>query len=180
MEEPGRLQSMGSLRVRHDWVTSLSLFTFMHWRRKWQPTPVFLPGEFQGRGSLVGCRLWGHTESDRTEVTQRQQQWSPRRKLLWNSLRHSCSVAQSCPTLCNPMDCGLPLSIEFSRQEYWSGLPFPTPGNLPDPAILPASLVSPALEGGFYPSEPTGKQLVIAQCQLQLKVSLYYVFQFIF
>ena len=50
MEEPGRLQSMGSLRVGHDWVTSLSLslFTFMHWRRKWQPTPVFLPGESHG------------------------------------------------------------------------------------------------------------------------------------
>ena len=48
-EEPGRLQSMGSLRVGHDWATSLfSLFTFMHWRRKWQPTPVFLPGESQG------------------------------------------------------------------------------------------------------------------------------------
>ena len=60
-EEPGGLQSMGSLRVKHDWATSLSLFTFMHWRRKWQPTPVFLPGESQGRGSLVGCRLWGRT-----------------------------------------------------------------------------------------------------------------------
>ena len=59
-EEPGGLQSMGSLRVRHDWATSLSLFTFMHWRRKWQPTPVFLPGKSQGRGSLVGCHLWGH------------------------------------------------------------------------------------------------------------------------
>ena len=58
MEEPRRLQSMGSLRVGQDWVSSLSLFTFMHWRRKWQPTPVFLPGESQGRGSLVGCRLW--------------------------------------------------------------------------------------------------------------------------
>ena len=57
MEEPGRLQSMGSQRVRHDWATSLSLFTFMHWRRKWQPTPVFLPGESQGWGSLVGCRV---------------------------------------------------------------------------------------------------------------------------
>ena len=68
-EEPGRLKSMGSLRVGRDWVTSLSLFTFMHWRKKWQPTPVFLPGESQGRGSLVGCRLWGHTESDRTEAT---------------------------------------------------------------------------------------------------------------
>ena len=46
----------------------------MHWRRKWQPTPVFLPGESQGRGSLVGCRLWGRTESDTTEVTWWRQQ----------------------------------------------------------------------------------------------------------
>ena len=68
-EEPGRLQSRGSLRVGHDWATSLSLFTFMHWRRKWQLTPVFLPGESQGRGSLVGCHLWGHTELDTTEVS---------------------------------------------------------------------------------------------------------------
>ena len=52
----------------------LSLFTFMHWRRKWQCTPVFLPGESQGRGSLVGCHLWGRTESDTTEATQQQQQ----------------------------------------------------------------------------------------------------------
>ena len=50
-EEPGRLQFMGSLRVRHDRATSFSLFTFMHWRRKWQPTPVFLPRESQGRGA---------------------------------------------------------------------------------------------------------------------------------
>ena len=45
----------------------------MHWRRKWQPTPVFLPGESQGRGSLVGCRLWDRTESDTTEAMQQQQ-----------------------------------------------------------------------------------------------------------
>ena len=69
MEEPGGLQSMGSIRVRHDRATSLSFFTFMHRRRKWQPSPVFLPEESQGRGSLVGCRLWGHTESDTTEAT---------------------------------------------------------------------------------------------------------------
>ena len=68
-EEPGRVRSMGLLRVRHDWATSLWLFTFMHWRRKWQPTPVFLPGESQGRGSPVGCHLWGRTESDTTEAT---------------------------------------------------------------------------------------------------------------
>ena len=74
VEVPGRLQSMGSLRVGHDWVTSLSLFTFIHWRRKCKPTPVFLPGESQGRGRLVGCRLWGRIESDTTEAMQQQQQ----------------------------------------------------------------------------------------------------------
>ena len=72
-EEPGGLQSMASLRVGHNWVTSLSLFTFMHWRRKWQPTPEFLPGGSQGRGSLVGCRLWGcrvgHDWSDLAAAT---------------------------------------------------------------------------------------------------------------
>ena len=68
MEEPGGLQSMGSLIVGHEWATSLSLFTFMHWRRKWQPTPVFLPGEFHGWRSLVGCHLWGHRELDKTEA----------------------------------------------------------------------------------------------------------------
>ena len=59
-EEPGGLQSMGSRRVGHGWAISLSLFTFMHWRRKWRPTPVFLPRESQG---------WGRTESDMTELT---------------------------------------------------------------------------------------------------------------
>ena len=69
IEDPDGLQSMESLQVGQDWATSLSLFTFMHWRRKWQPTPVFLPGEFQRQGSLVDFRLWGHTESDTTEAT---------------------------------------------------------------------------------------------------------------
>ena len=73
----------GVARVGHDCATSLSLFTFMHWRRKWQPTPVFLPGESQGRGSLVGCRLWGRTELDTTETTQQQQQ---QHVLNWTSL----------------------------------------------------------------------------------------------
>ena len=67
-EEPGRLQSMGLLRVGHDWATSLSLFTFMHCRRKWQPTPVLLPGKSHGQRSLVGCSPWGCEESDTTEL----------------------------------------------------------------------------------------------------------------
>ena len=94
-EEPGRLQSLGSLRVRHDWVTSLSLFTFTHWRRKWQPTPVFLPGESQGRGSLVGCRLWGHTESDTTEATSQQHLVLYSRTLFIHLLSHYCSENSS-------------------------------------------------------------------------------------
>ena len=90
-EEPGRLQSMGSLRVGHDWATSLWLFTFMHWRRKWQPIPVFLPRESQGWGSLVGCRLWGRTKSDTNEATQQQQQQQCETPILatsWEELTH--------------------------------------------------------------------------------------------
>ena len=67
-EKPGGLQPMGSRRVGHDWATSLSLFIFMHWRRRWQPTLVFLPGESQGWRSLVGYRQWGRAESDTTEA----------------------------------------------------------------------------------------------------------------
>ena len=63
-EELGGLQSMG---LQSQTRLSDFTFTFMHWRGKWQPTPVFLPGEFQGWQNLVGCRLWGHTESDMTE-----------------------------------------------------------------------------------------------------------------
>jgi len=59
----------GVAKSRIQLPTSLSLFTLMHWRRKWQPTPVFLPGESQGQGSLVGFRLWGCTELDTTEAT---------------------------------------------------------------------------------------------------------------
>jgi len=66
MEEPGRLQSMGSLRVGHDLAPSLSLFTFLHWRRKWQPTPVFLPGESQGWGAWWAA-IYGVAQS-RTQL----------------------------------------------------------------------------------------------------------------
>ena len=62
------VHGVGKSRIR------LSNFTFTRWRRKWQPTPAFLLGESQGRGSLVGCRLWGRTESGTTEATWQQQQ----------------------------------------------------------------------------------------------------------
>ena len=77
-EEPGGLQSRMSLRVRQDWATSLSLFTFIHWRRKWQLTPVFLPGESQGQRSLVGCGICGVAQS--------------RTRLKWLSSSSSSSI----------------------------------------------------------------------------------------
>ena len=64
-EEPGKLQSMVPLRVGHNWVTSLSLFTFMHWRRKWQLTPVFLPGTGEPGGlPSMGSHRVGHNWCD--------------------------------------------------------------------------------------------------------------------
>ena len=75
-EEPGRLQSVGSLRVEHGWATSLSVFTFMHWRRKWQPTPVFLPGESQGTAEARGLPSMGshRVGHDWSDLDQQQQQ----------------------------------------------------------------------------------------------------------
>ena len=67
-------------------------------------------------------------------------------------------VAQSCPTLCDPLGCAAsqaPPSMGFSRHEYWSGVPFPSPGDLPDPGMEPGS---PALEADALPSEPQVKQ----------------------
>ena len=163
----------------------------MHWRRKWQPTPVFLPGESQGRGSLVGFSLWGLTESDTGNRASRPghralarssllRDWFPcagavlslaqtptRLPCPWDSpgkntgvgchfllqcmkVKSEREVAQSCLTLSDPMDFSppgssvhgifqagvlewgavafsYPPSLGFSRQEHWSGLPFPSP-----------------------------------------------------
>ena len=94
-EEPGGLQFMGLLRVRHDWVTLLSLFTFMHWRRKWQPTPVFLSEESQGRGSLVAAvygvaqsRTWLKRLSSSSSSSSR-----PLYLLLWAGIPRRNGVA---------------------------------------------------------------------------------------
>ena len=116
-EEPGRLQSMGSLSVRHDWVTSFSLFTSMHWRRKWQPTPVFLPGESWGRGSLVACRLWGCTELDTTEAMQQQQHSHNSEKAM---ATHSSTLSWQIPWTGEP---GGLLSLGLHRVGHnWSDL----------------------------------------------------------
>ena len=69
-----------------------------------------------------------------------------------------CVCAQTCPTLRDPMDCGPPGSSVYGiLPEYWRGLPFPPPGDLPDPGIEPISPASPALAGGFFSTEPTDR-----------------------
>ena len=88
--EPGRLQSMGSLRVGHGWVTSLSLFTFMHWRKKWQPTPVFLPGKSHGQRSLVGYSPWGHRVRNDLATKQQQHSFIIKLAVLMHTLNKKC------------------------------------------------------------------------------------------
>ena len=84
--------------------------------------------------------------------------WAIRRHL--EAVRAESEVAQLCPTLCDPMDCTCqaPLSMGFSRQDYWSGLPFPSPGDLPNPGIEPGS---PALQADSLPSEPQGEHATV-------------------
>ena len=93
----------------------------MHWRRKRQPTPVFLPGESQGWGSLVGCSPWGCTESDTTEATQQQQQ------LVHFVYVYVC-VSHSVVSLCNPVDYSLPGSSVYGILQTiileWVAIPF--------------------------------------------------------
>ena len=80
------------------------------------------------------------------------------------SPENESEVAQSCPTLCDPMDCSPPPSMGFSRQEYWSGLPFPSPGDLPDPGIKARS---PALQADALTSEPPDQSLGAPKLQGQ-------------
>ena len=120
-----------------------SLFTFAHWGRKWQPTPAFLPGESQGRGSLVGCRPWGCTESDTTEATQQQQQHLSMSSLSVASVlsaemhsREECrtslaelaKVSASCWALCGCWEAGRVAQISLvpalaGRLGFWSRCP---------------------------------------------------------
>ena len=166
-EEPGSLQSMGSHRVGHDWVTSLSLFTFMHWRRKWQPTPVFLPGESQGRGSLVGGRLWGRTESDTTEATWRQQQQRD-----WYIVKGKVKVKSLSRVrlFATPWTLAYeaPPPMEFSRQEYWSGCHFLLQGIFPTQGSNPSL---PHCKQPFLPSESPGKLPVYTKGSINLALA---------
>ena len=77
---------------------------------------------------------------------------------MFSVISHSVQFSRSVVSdYCDPMDSSLPESMGFSRQEYWSGLPFPSPGDLPNPGIELTSPVSPALAGGFFTTGPPGK-----------------------
>ena len=160
-EEPGRLRSMGSRRVRHDWTTSLSLFTLCIGEGNGNPLSV-LAWRIPGTGGAWWAAIYGVTQS---------QTW-----LKWLSSSSSSSKETSCLTtssLClhakslqfrfscvwffvTPQTIALqaPLSMGFSKQEYWNELSFPYWGDLPNQGIEPRS---PALQGDSLLSEPPGK-----------------------
>ena len=123
-----------------DWVRSLG------WKdpleKEWLPTPVFLPGKSHRQMNPVGCNPWGCKESGMTE------------RLTLESVK---SIVLGCVWLLAMLwtvACQAPLSIGFSRKEYWSGLPFPSPGDLPNPGIEPRS---PTLQVDSLLSEPSEK-----------------------
>ena len=121
-----------------------------------QPAPPSLPSR------LIPSSLWLHCNSS---------SWLGERKCVWNGCSNSgirdlvsqlevkVLVTQMCPTISDPVD-EAPLSMEFSRQQYWSGLPFLSPGDLPNTEIKPGS---PALQADSLPSEPPGKPLVVSR-----------------
>ena len=136
------------------------------WGREWPPTSAFLPGESHGQRSLAGYRPWGHKESDANRAytaTNAQCNFpietsSPTANLgkyfhfkfyhlgfVTKSESVSCSVVSDSSETPRSVACQAPLSMEFSRQEYWSGMSFPFPGDLPDPGIKPGC---PALQAG--------------------------------
>ena len=117
----------------------LAIDRYIDWSRNWQLTPVFLPGKFHRQRKLAGygpwgCRVW-HDWACTHPVT-----WKWSRSVVSDSFATPWTVAHQAP-----------LSMGFSRQEYWRGLPFSSPGDLPDPGIKPRS---PALQADTLPSEP--------------------------
>ena len=141
-EEPGRLQSMGLLRVRHNWATSLSLFTFMHWRRKWQPTPVFLPGESQGQGSLwaavYGSHRIGHDWSNLAAAAAAAAAALPRRTFSFHAV---CAIVSYS---LRPHELVAPRPWDFPGKNTGTGCHFLLQGIFLTHRMEPMSPVLPA------------------------------------
>ena len=143
-EAPGRLQSMGSRRVRQNWATSLSLFTFtFHFHA--------LEKEMATHSSVLAWRIPGMVEPGGL-LSMR----SHRVGHDWSDLA-AAAVTKSCATLfMTPwtVACQAPVSVEFPKQEYWNELQFPSPGDLPDSGVEP---MSPALQVDSLPLSHLGK-----------------------
>ena len=119
------------------------------WRKKWLPSPAFLPGESYGQRSLEGYSLWGHRKV--------RHDWTYIHSFNWQKyLKVKVKLLSRVRLVATPWTVAYqaPPSVGFSRQEYWSGLPFPSPGDLPNPGIEPGS---PTLRADTLPSEPPGK-----------------------
>ena len=126
------------------------------WRREWLPTPLFLPGEIHGQRSLVGYRQWNHKESDMTEwLTLSLSLFTFLHSLLWRSC---VCVLSHVWLFVTPWTVThqAPLSMELPRQEYWNGLSFPPPGDLPDTGVKYTSPASPTLAGRSLPLSHLG------------------------
>ena len=119
------------------------------WQRKWQPTPVILPGKSHGQSSQAGYSPQGSKRVRRNWATKQQQKSIHRHTACCAALSHF-SLTQLCAALWTVAH-QAPLSMEFSRQEYWSGLPCSPPGGLPNPGIGSKSPVYPALQADSLP-----------------------------
>ena len=136
----------------------------MHWRRKWQPTPVFLPGESHRLRSLIGCSPWGGKESDMTEQLHFTHLKSLKMMIVAMKIKRHLLLGRKVKVkllshvrlFATPWTIAhqAPPSMGFSRQEYWSGLPFPSPTQGSNLCLLP-------LAGGLFTAEPPGKPYVL-------------------
>ena len=147
----GRIEGSSQMEI-----CQLELMSFPHPRLEAEEQ-----SRAQAESNAHSDSQWGdygvHCASQKSDSGHRDTKWQKARiqtQVCPCCFYHLYAWAQSHLTLCHPM---APLSTEVSRQEYWNGLPFPPPGDLPDPRIEPVSLASPALEGGFFPPEPPGK-----------------------
>ena len=175
-QEPGGLQSIGLQRVGHDWS-----YLALTWGRNRRGLPT--EGCLLYSVSWLGCKLKGWVRFfknhyseymtyplsciDNLNFSVSLHMWGSY-KFTW----YMCMHAQLCLTLCDPMDCSLPsFSVEFSRQEYWGGLPFSTPGGPSDPGIKPPSPVPLALASGLFYHWATWEAYLVNRA---LKIICYY------
>ena len=128
----GVLRFMGSRRVRHDWATELNWLYYV----------------------LELYHYCYYTQFARSQL------WVNSSQCLWQYYMHAKSL-QLCPTLCDPVDCRLLCPWRFSRQEYWSGLPYSPSGDLPDPGVEPVSPMAPALQADSLPLSHRGGPVTI-------------------